>query len=107
MGALYRHAHLFFLQEIKRANCICSSWNSATDLNLQVFPPERNGWKIEKNEVGQERFSFNWFEGDMAPQRLEDVLQKETPSESEFLEDECDDDSDFNEEDSSSSKEEN
>jgi hypothetical protein len=45
-----------------------------------VFPPERNGWKIEKNEVGQERFSFNWFEGDMAPQRLEDVLQKETPS---------------------------
>jgi hypothetical protein len=61
-------------QQINRANCICSAWNFAFSLNPKVFSPQTSGWNINKDE-GKERFSLHWFEGELAPQTLEEVFQ--------------------------------
>lgn len=82
---------LVLQQQINRANCICSAWNFAFTLSPNVFFPQTSGWNIEKDDYGNERFSVNWFEGDLAPQTLEEVLQKEKTTESEIREEENDD----------------
>ena len=61
-------------QKINRANCICLALNSVFTLNPNVFSPQTSGWNIGKDVDGKERFSVNLFEGDLAPQTLEDWL---------------------------------
>ena len=42
-----------------------------------MFSPQTSGWNIDKDDEGKKRFSVNWFEGELAPQTLEEVWQKE------------------------------
>ncbi|KAI9565073.1 hypothetical protein GHT06_008823 [Daphnia sinensis] len=87
-------------QQINRANCICSAWNFAFTLSPNVLSPKTSGWNIEKDDERNERYSVNWFEGDLAPQTLEEVLQKLKTTESEIRE-EANDDEEGDDEDES------
>ncbi|KZS02499.1 Uncharacterized protein APZ42_000441, partial [Daphnia magna] len=44
-------------QQILRANSICSGWNFATDPKPHIFPPDKNGWRKEKNNSGVESYN--------------------------------------------------
>lgn len=61
-------------QQILRANSICSGWNFATDPKPHIFPPDKNGWRKEKNNSGVESYNLHWFDGEMVPKNLDDVL---------------------------------
>lgn len=69
------------LQEIRRANAICSGWNFATESKPNLFPPEQNGWLKETNPTGVEKFILHWFDGAMVPDKLEDVLESNNQNE--------------------------
>lgn len=49
-------------QQILRANSICSGWNFATDPKPHIFPPDKNGWRKEKNNSGVESYN-RWGNG--------------------------------------------
>lgn len=36
-----------------------------------MFPPEKNGWKLD-----DERYSINWFEGDVTPPTLHSMASE-------------------------------
>jgi len=73
-------------QQIRRANCLCSVWNHSYSFESQMFSPVGNGWVLQSDENG-ERFSLNWFDGDMAPTNLDDILEMQHPEESSNEED--------------------
>jgi hypothetical protein len=68
-------------QQILRANTICSVWNFATDPKHHIFPPDKNSWRKEKNKSGVESYHLHWFDGEMVPQNLDDVLDTDTQEE--------------------------
>lgn len=60
------------LQQIKRANVICSSWNRADQTRPSTISPDGNGWHIQ-----DEKYTPTWFEGDMSPPTLEEIICEE------------------------------
>ncbi|KZS09574.1 Uncharacterized protein APZ42_026172 [Daphnia magna] len=70
--ALLPPCHSVLMQQIKRANLICSIWNNATKMNPRVFPPNENGWVLENS-----KYTLNWFEGEMTPPTLQDMVVEE------------------------------
>ena len=65
------------LQQIYRANCLCSVWNHAYSFQSKMFLPDGNGWEKIQNESGQHQFILNWFEGDILPKKLDDFLEND------------------------------
>ena len=46
-------------------------WNFASDPNPHIFPPDKNGWRKEKNkQSGVESYNLHWFDGGMVPKNL-------------------------------------
>ncbi|EFX78456.1 hypothetical protein DAPPUDRAFT_105253 [Daphnia pulex] len=73
-------------QQIKRANGLCSVWNHSYSFESQMFSPVGNGWVLHSDKNG-ERFSLHWFDGDMAPTNLDDILEMQHPEETSNEED--------------------
>lgn len=57
------------IQQIMRANSICSIWNKADEKMPIMFHPEKNGWILREN-----KFTPNWFIGEFTPPTLDDML---------------------------------
>ncbi|KAI9550660.1 hypothetical protein GHT06_005149 [Daphnia sinensis] len=70
------------MQQIMRANCICSIWNHANEKKPSIFNPEKNGWILRDN-----KFTPNWFIGELTPPTLQDMLAPEEVIDSEDDED--------------------
>ncbi|KAI9549414.1 hypothetical protein GHT06_005072 [Daphnia sinensis] len=64
------------------ANCICSIWNHANEKKPSIFNPEKNGWILRDN-----KFTPNWFIGELTPPTLQDMLAPEEVIDSEDDED--------------------
>lgn len=60
--------------ELARANSLCSVWNKANSFNSVMFAPERNGWQVKKYDFDENCFTLNWFDGEMLPKKLDDIL---------------------------------
>ena len=87
------------MEQIKRTNSVCSIWRNAIEFNPKIIPPNGNGWNL----IGG-KYSPTWFEGDMAPSTLEEILLDSTTETLDDVDDELPSVSD--ESDSSSSDEE-
>ena len=59
------------MQQIRRANFICTVWNNATNFNPDVYAPHEHGWEIVAG-----KFSPLWFQGDMVPSTLKPTFSK-------------------------------
>lgn len=60
------------IQQIRRTAYICSIWCNAHLQAPSSINPEEYGWSLEN-----ENYVFNWFEGDIAPKEIEDVVLDE------------------------------
>lgn len=60
------------LQQFHRANYIASIWNNAYMKNPNTGSPENNGWIMEND-----RYNFNWFDGDQLPSFVSESLQND------------------------------
>jgi hypothetical protein len=72
-----------FVQQVSRANCLCSIWNNAYSFQTTMFPPDQNEWNLNQDESGDNYFNLNWFHGEMIPKKLEDIQQNESPNDEE------------------------
>ncbi|KAI9556019.1 hypothetical protein GHT06_018585 [Daphnia sinensis] len=72
-GSLMPPCKTVLLEQIKRANSICSIWNKATASNPIAFAPNNNGWSLVDN-----KYSICWFQGDCTPSSLDDMLVNES-----------------------------
>lgn len=72
-GSLMPSCKTVLLQQIKRANSICSIWNNATVRNTTAFAPHNNGWSLV-----DEKYSICWFKVDETPPTLDDMLIDES-----------------------------
>ncbi|KAI9563777.1 hypothetical protein GHT06_011242 [Daphnia sinensis] len=61
-------------------------WNNATQKYPKVFHPSENGWVLANS-----KYTLNWFDGELAPPTLEDMVVEEA---------EADDDEQLNESES-------
>ncbi len=50
-GSLMPSCKTVLLQQIKRANSICSIWNNATVRNTTAFAPHNNGWSLVDEKI--------------------------------------------------------
>ncbi|KAK4009830.1 hypothetical protein OUZ56_018975 [Daphnia magna] len=82
------------MQQIMRANCICSVWNNANERMPINFHPEKNGWILRDN-----KYTPNWYIGELTPPTMQDMLlapEEENYSESdEDATSHCEEDNDF------------
>ena len=60
------------LQQIKRVNVVCSTWNQAHETNPSIISPDGNGWEILNG-----KYALTQFEGDMVPPTLEEITCQE------------------------------
>jgi hypothetical protein len=74
-------------------------WRNATEFNPKILPPSGNGWDLIDG-----KYSPTWFQGDMAPSKLEEMLLDSTTEELDYMDEEVPSLSE--ESDSSSSDEE-
>ena len=74
------------LMHIKRANYQCLSWMNAGTAQLRLPSPVGHGWRMEGHEL-----DFHWFDGDMLPQTLVDVIVDKDSVISDTSADELDD----------------
>ena len=74
-------------QQIARANCLSSVWNNAHSFKSVMFDPKKNGWEVKKHESDEKYFTLNWFEGEMLPKKLDDILLETSNDEKEQEED--------------------
>ncbi|KAK4030915.1 hypothetical protein OUZ56_024301 [Daphnia magna] len=78
-----------------RTNAICSVWQNGTVFNPQVILPSGNGWQLV-----EEKYSPVWFQGDMVPTTIEDMILDSSNEEekdedaTDVSSDEADDESD-------------
>jgi hypothetical protein len=83
------------LKQIKRTNAICSVWRNGTVFNPQVILLSANGWQLV-----EEKYSPVWFQGDMIPTTIEDMILDSSNEEekdedaTDVSSDEADDESD-------------
>ncbi|KAK4013814.1 hypothetical protein OUZ56_026367 [Daphnia magna] len=68
-GSSLPPCHSVLLEQIKRTNAICSVWRNGTVFNPQVILPSGNGWQLV-----EEKYSPVWFQGDMVPTTIEDMI---------------------------------
>ena len=69
-----------FIQQVRRANCVSSVWNVAHSFKSKMFPAETNGWILKSNPNGNSQYAINWFEGEMMPKKLEEIIDEEEPT---------------------------
>ncbi|KAL4707134.1 hypothetical protein ACJJTC_018869 [Scirpophaga incertulas] len=65
------------LQQFRRANYITSLWKNAPTKKISIFSPDNNGWTLKDN-----KYHFNWFDGDQLPSFVSESLQEESENES-------------------------
>ena len=66
-------------QHILRTNCLCSVWNFAHSFESKMFNPEDNGWNLISDQNGNCSYVINWFEGNMMPKKLEEIMEPDQP----------------------------
>ena len=59
----------------RRANLIAARWLQSTNRSPPSFDPKRCGWNLT-----EDGYSINWFEGDMTPRSLGDIVLGENDS---------------------------
>ncbi|CAH0717725.1 unnamed protein product, partial [Brenthis ino] len=64
-------------QQFRRANYITSLWKNAHMKKISIFSPDNNGWTLKDN-----KYHFNWFDGDQLPSFVIESLQEESENES-------------------------
>ena len=58
------------VEKVRRANLVASIWKNATRPNPSNIKPEENGWLLIEG-----KYYINWFNGDMVPQQVWQVLE--------------------------------
>ena len=65
--------HAVLINKIKRVNYVATIWKNAALPEPCVVQPEGNGW-VRENGL----YQIKWFDGDMVPQSICQVLNKDT-----------------------------
>lgn len=61
-----------------------------------MFAPEKNWWQVKRDDSDENGFTLNWFDGEMLPKKLDEILletSNEEEDQEEDLEEEIDNES--------------
>ena len=87
MGVIYLPVNLLFPSELPGRIAYLPFGTTPILSSQSCLTQKKNGWEVKKHESDEKYFTLNWFEGEMLPKKLDDILLETSNDEEEQEED--------------------